>query len=316
MPHSLRRHRTKNRQKGAEGGIWSVVIALSLSGLLIIIVGCIILSRENKNNFLLQNRFEKVSGSKKVKFDQFESDKKERILKKLRALKINRQWFMSLLEDSLTKNYNYKGFNLSNNKDNLLQKNWINLSETWLSVIELLPLSTRIRLGSLSDSDWENERFEYIHEDVPTQVIVQLITAGTRYLFPEDIKLEKLQSPYIQLWHASAKEIIPKLPIIDLQSSNISLDDRSVIIEANSACLIGIEVPKSQYLNFKFSESPLLQMTVYNYTGKVISKTGPLKAIDLNPFSGTKIYVVISNDGVSSSAMYFNYQINESESVI
>ena len=142
-PAPRRRH--EEREAAAEGGLWPVLIALVVSAVAGTALGWWWLSRDRKPAAIPETTVELPSSLPPMEVDQ-----RQLLLSRLRALRVDRPWFLKLVDASLLAQYPERKGRLPTDalEDAPLRRVWNELAEEWLVRVEQLPMSMRDRLGS------------------------------------------------------------------------------------------------------------------------------------------------------------------------
>ena len=137
--------RARDREQGAEGRLWPVVIALALLALVGSAIGWFALKRTSPADPVL----DRVGRQSAVSLSSAELDQRQQLFSRLRALQVDRSWFLQLVDASQRR---------SESLEDGAVRGWTDLAEEWLPRIEQLPPTIRRRLGRLGDGDWEQPR--------------------------------------------------------------------------------------------------------------------------------------------------------------
>ncbi|MEB3184777.1 MAG: phosphotransferase, partial [Cyanobacteriota bacterium] len=149
---ALPRSRAEEREEAAEGSLWSVVIALVLSAVVGTALGWWWLSRGKPALPSTESVLELPRSLPPAEIDQ-----RQQLLNRLRAMQVDRGWFLKLVDASLLAQFPERGGRLPSDSadDAPLRKVWNELAEEWLARVEQLPLEIRRRLGNFSEADWQ-----------------------------------------------------------------------------------------------------------------------------------------------------------------
>ena len=159
---SLRTSRAEARVQGAEGRLWPVVIALGLLALVGSAIGWFLLPRSSPADRAIQQPA--------VSLPSAELDQRQQFLSRLRALQVDRGWFVELVDASQ--------LSTEPQQDAPLRRVWTELAEQWLARIALLPPAIRSQLGRLRAGDWQQPREVLLKQGVHPRVVQQLVSAG------------------------------------------------------------------------------------------------------------------------------------------
>ena len=111
-----------------------------------------------------------------------EQDQRQQLFSRLRALQVDRGWFLRLVDASLNRRFPERGDSPPTDslEDAPLRRVWMELAEEWMARIELLPPAIRARLGRLQDDDWEQSRQALQQQGVHPRVVELLVSAGAQ----------------------------------------------------------------------------------------------------------------------------------------
>ena len=123
------------REQGAEGRLWPVVIALGVLALVGSAIGWFLPAQFH---LLTQQR---RGGAPVVSLPSAELDQRQQLLSRLRALQVDRGWFVELVDASQ--------LSTEPQQDAPYRRVWTELAEQWLARIALLPPAIRAQLGRL-----------------------------------------------------------------------------------------------------------------------------------------------------------------------
>ncbi len=300
-----RRSRAEEREKGAEGGLWAVVAALALSALLGTAIGWYLLSRGASKGTAPSTNRDVVGRSPAVSLPPSEVDGRQQLLSRLRALQVDRTWFLKLVDSSLLSRFPERGGRLPSDSldDAPLRSVWNDLAEEWLSRIEQLPPRMRSRLGQLKEADWRELGQALVRQGVHSRVVEQLVSAGARDFLPGDAQGRKPDEPYRQLWYAAAIQSLSDVKIEQVTAQPRRATTLSLRVPAGGARLISVTVPMGFGLVLGINGTPLMQMTVYGSAGQVEEERGPLRVVSLHSAAGSPVQVLVTNEGVASGLL-------------
>ena len=205
-PTSMRRSRAEAREQGAEGGLWPVVLALALSALAGTAIGWYVLTRGASRDTAPSTSRDVVGRSQGMSLPPAEVDERQKLLSRLRALQVDRTWFLKLVDSSLLARFPERGGRLPSDslEDAPLRRVWNDLAEEWLARIAQLPPGMRSRLGQLKETDWRKQRQDLVSQGVNGTAVEQLVSAGARALLPGAIQDRRPEEPYRPLRYAAA----------------------------------------------------------------------------------------------------------------
>ena len=291
--------RAEQRQQGAEGGLAPVVLALALSAVFGTVLGSLLLSRDlGVRPAVFFHSPRATSGSVPSISSR---QQREQLFSRLRALQVDRSWFLKLVDSSLLQRHPERARRLPSYalEDKAMRRIWIDLAQDWLSRIERLPPSLRARLGSLSDAEWHSSSRRLTDQGIHPSVLERLVGAASRDLLPVHIGLFP-NEPYRQLWIAASMRIHDDLRVETIPAQSTEVVKRSLRIPARGAQLIMVFVPPEHNLVLGVNGSPLMQMSVFRSDGTVLHQRGALRVISLHSGVGSPLQMLITNDGVAS----------------
>ena len=293
--------RAEQREQGAEGGLAPVVLALALSAVLGTVLGWLLLSRdagEQRSAAPPQERAERDSAPPSSTNQQ-----RQQLLSRLRALQVDRSWFLKLVDSSLLQRHPDRLGRLPSEapEDLALRQIWDDLAQDWLSRVERLPPSLRARLGSLGDGDWRGSSRRLTDQGIHPLVLERLVGADARDLLPGEPQGAAPAEPFRQLWIAAAMRTLDDLRVATVEARPGEVVNRSLPIPAKGAQLLAVSVPQQHSLVLGINGTPLMQMTLFRPDGTLLDKRGPLRVISLEPGVGSPLQLLVTNDGVASA---------------
>jgi len=297
--------RQQERQQAAEGRLWPVVGALLVSAVVGTAIGWFLLSRGTQPGGAPSTDRDLIGRLPQPSLPAEEVDQRQQLLSRLRALQIDRSWFLRLVDDSLLAQYPERNGRLPGDSldDAPLRRAWNELAEEWLARVEQLPPALRSRLGRLKAADWRKQRELLTQQGVDARVVEQLVTASAQNLLPGVAAGAKPAEPYLQLWYAAAMRSLDDVRIEAVKARPREATVLSSRVKAGGARLISIQVPKGRRLVLGINGTPLMQMTVYGGDGAVVAERGPLRVVTLNADAGSPVQVLVTNEGVSSGML-------------
>ena len=299
------RAREQDRLQASEGRLWPVVAALVASALVGTAIGWFLLTRGSTPGAAPSTGRDLVGRSPATSLPPAEVDQRQQLLSRLRALQVDRGWFLSLVDSSLLARYPERNGRLPGDglEDAPLRRVWNELAEEWLARVEQLPPALRVRLGRLTDADWRQQRDLLTQQGVDPRVVEQLVTASAQSLLPGVAMGAKPPEPYRQLWFAAAMRSLDDVRIESITARAREQTVLSSRVQAGSARLITIKVPQGRRLVLGINGTPLMQMTVYGAHGGVVAERGPLRVVTLPVDAGSPVQVLVTNEGVSSGVL-------------
>ena len=293
--------RAEQREQGAEGGLAPVVLALALSAVLGTVLGWLLLSRDGSElspPASPQERSESASALQPSSHQQ-----RQQLLSRLRALQVDRSWFLKLVDSSLLQRHPDRLGRLPSDapEDGALRQIWDDLAQDWLSRVERLPPSLRARLGLLGDGDWRGSSRRLTDQGIHPLVLERLVGAAARDLLPGEPQGAAPAEPFRQLWIAAAMRTLDDLRVATVEARPDEVVNRSLLIPAKGAQLLALSVPQGHRLVLGVNGTPLMQMTLFRPDGTLLEKHGPLRVISLESGVGSPLQLLITNDGVASA---------------
>ena len=302
---SRRRPSAEQRQLAAEGRLWPVVGALLISALVGTAIGWFLLTRGNPPAGAPSTERDVIGRSPSASLPPAEVDQRQQLLSRLRALQVDRSWFLQLVDASLMARFPERGGRLPSDslEDAPLRSVWNELAEEWLARVEQLPPVLRSRLGQLKPADWQRQRQALVSQGVNSKVVEQLVSASAQALLPGVPPGVKPPEPFRQLWIAAALRSLEDVRIEQVKARAQAPTVLSSRVSAGGARLISISVPAARRLVLGINGTPLMQMTVYGANGEVAADRGPLRVVTLPVEAGSPVQVLVTNDGVSSGLL-------------
>jgi serine/threonine-protein kinase len=297
--------RQQERQQAAEGRLWPVVVALLVSAVVGTAIGWFLITRGTQPGGAPSTDRDLIGRVPQPSLPAEEVDQRQQLLSRLRALQIDRSWFLSLVDDSLLAQYPERNGRLPGDSldDAPLRRAWNELADEWLARVEQLPPALRGRLGRLKAADWRKHRELLTQQGVDARVVEQLVTASAQNLLPGVAAGAKPSEPYLQLWYAAAMRSLDDVRIETVTARPREATVLSSRVKAGGARLISIQVPKGRRLVLGINGTPLMQMTVYGGDGAVVAERGPLRVVTLTADAGSPVQVLVTNEGVSSGVL-------------
>jgi serine/threonine-protein kinase len=291
------RGRLIQREEAAEGGLWPVLIALVLSAVLGTALGWWWLGRSRGP--AAPTAVVEVPTS----LPPAEVDQRQQLLNRLRALQIDRGWFLSLVDASLMAQYPERKGRLPSDslEDAPLRKVWNELAEEWLARVEQIPMPLRSRLGGFRASDWERRQQALVEQGLSPSVLAQLVSGSTRALLPGNSAGTMPPEPFRQLWYASAETTLENLRLDPIQLRPEVTEVMAADVPASGARLFAIRLPPDHSLALGVNGTPLLQMAVFAADGTPLSPRGALRVVSLGRQKTSPVQLLVTNEGVASA---------------
>ena len=293
--HPLRT-RADEREEAAEGGVWPVVIALVISALVGTALGWLWLSR---GKFVLPKS--PTSLELPSSLPPAEVDQRQQLLNRLRALQVDRAWFLKLVDAGLLAQFPERGGRLPTDSldDAPLRKVWNELAEEWLARVEQLPLDIRRRLGSFSEGDWQRRQSALVSQGLSPSVLRQLVSGSAQNLLPGRPGSDIPPEPFRQLWFAAAEQSLTNVQIEAIQAQPMETRVLSAQVDAGGARLFPVRLPAGYRLVLGVNGSPLMQMSVFSAEGSLLEAKGPLRVVSLGAQPRSPVQLLVTNEGVA-----------------
>ncbi|QNI96049.1 serine/threonine protein kinase [Synechococcus sp. RS9902] len=301
---SVRTSRALAREQGAEGRLWPVVIALALSALVGSAIGWFLLPRSSTADRASLTGREGATSAPSDSLPPVEFDQRQQLFSRLRALQVDRSWFLKLVDASLLNRFPERADSppTKSSEDAQLRRVWTELAKHWLARIEQLRPAIRARLGRLGAGDWEQPRQSLVQQGIHPDVVEQLVSASSQLLLPEFMQDSQPAEPFRQLWIAAAMQNLDDVEIVRLKAGPLEPTNTSLRIPAGGARLVLVEVPEDHVFALGINGTPLMQMLVFGAKGQVVEQRGPLRVVRIPADVGLPLHVLVTNEGVSSSA--------------
>jgi serine/threonine protein kinase, bacterial len=293
------RTRQQDKEEAVEGRLWPLVVALVLSAVVGISLGWWLLGRTKAPASSPTDASLQLPAS----LPPQEVDQRQQLLNRLRALQVNRGWFLKLVDTSLLAQFPERGGRLPGDslEDAPLRKVWNELAEEWLARVEALPLPLRSRLGDFTADDWEAQQRRLAAQGLSPAVLRQLVSGNAQALLPGRSGQDIPPEPLRQLWYAAAQQSLQNLRIEPIEAAPGVARVISAQIEAGGARLFPIRVPPGYRLALGGNGSPLMQMSVYASGGTLLEPKGPLRVVTLDKLEGSQVQLLINNEGVAAA---------------
>ena len=290
------RTRADEREEAAEGGVWPVVIALVISALVGTALGWLWLSR---GKFVLPKS--PTSLELPTSLPPAEVDQRQQLLNRLRALQVDRAWFLKLVDAGLLAQFPERGGRLPSDSldDAPLRKVWNELAEEWLARVEQLPLDIRRRLGSFTEGDWQRRQSALVSQGLSPSVLRQLVSGSAQNLLPGRPGSDIPPEPFRQLWFAAAEQSLANVQIEAIQAQPMETRVLSAQVDAGGARLFPVRLPAGYRLVLGVNGSPLMQMSVFSAEGSLLEAKGPLRVVSLGAQPRSPVQLLVTNEGVA-----------------
>ncbi len=290
------RTRADEREEAAEGGVWPVVIALVISALVGTALGWLWLSR---GKFVLPKPPTSLELPRSL--PPAEVDQRQQLLNRLRALQVDRAWFLKLVDAGLLAQFPERGGRLPSDSldDAPLRKVWNELAEEWLARVEQLPLDIRRRLGSFSEGDWQRRQSALVSQGLSPSVLRQLVSGSAQNLLPGRPGSDIPPEPFRQLWFAAAEQSLSNVQIEAIQAQPLETRVLSAQVDAGGARLFPVRLPAGYRLVLGVNGSPLMQMSVFSAEGSPLEAKGPLRVVSLGAQPRSPVQLLVTNEGVA-----------------
>jgi len=295
-PAAALRSRLEEREEVAEGGVWPVVIALVLSAVVGTALGWWWLSR-GRLTLPTPDAALQLPNS----LPPAEVDQRQQLLNRLRAMQVDRGWFLKLVDASLLAQFPERGGRLPSDslEDAPLRKVWNELAEEWLARVEQLPLEIRRRLGSYTNGDWERRQQALVSQGLSSAVLRQLVSGSAQSLLPGRSSADIPAEPFRQLWFAAAEQGLANVQIEAIQAQAQATQVISAQVEAGGARLFPVRLPPGYRLVLGVNGSPLMQMSVFSADGELLEAKGPLRVVSLGVQKNSPVQLLVTNEGVA-----------------
>ncbi|MCT0233908.1 protein kinase [Synechococcus sp. CS-1327] len=296
-PRPSPRSRQQDKEDAVEGRLWPVVVALVLSAVVGITLGWWLLGRGRTPPSAGSEPLLEVPAS----LPPAEVDQRQQLLNRLRALQVNRGWFLKLVDASLLAQFPERRGRLPADslEDAPFRKVWNELAEEWLVRVESLPLQLRSKLGDFNSADWEAQQRRLAAQGLSPAVLRQLVSGSAQNLLPGRSGQTIPPEPLRQLWYAAAEQTLQSLRIESIEAAPGVARVVSAQIEAGGARLFPIRVPPGYRLALGVNGSPLMQMSLYDSSGALLEPRGPLRVVTLGKLESSQVQLLVNNEGVA-----------------
>lgn len=296
-PRPRRSARQQEREEAVEGGLWPVLIALVLSAVVGTALGWWWLGRGRPFLQPTPEAAQQWPGG----LPQLELDQRQQLLNRLRALQVDRSWFVALVNAALLERHPERAGQLPGvgAADAGLRREWESLAEDWLVRVEQLSLEIRRRLGSFRFDDWELRLQELLNQGLSPAVVRELVSADAQALLPGQSRSDLPPEPFRQLWLAAAEQLLSTMRIEPIRAQSGSTQVVSAEVAARGARLFPIRLPAGHSLVLGVNGSPLTQMSVYGQDGALLERRGPLRVLSLSAQPSQLVQLLVDNEGLA-----------------
>jgi serine/threonine-protein kinase len=310
---ALPRSRQELKEEAAEGRLWPVVIALVVSVVVGTGLGWLVLSRGRVAGPTAGPSVQLPSSLPPAEVNQ-----RQQLLNRLRALQIDRGWFLKLVDASLLAQYPERGGRLPSDSldDAPLRKVWNELAEDWLSRVEQLPLELRTRLGRFTAGDWRRRQAALVGQGLSGAVVEQLVSGSAQNLLPGRSVGEIPPEPFRQLWYAAAEQGLADVRIEAIQAQLGETRVVSASVPASGARLFPIRLPPQSRLVLGVNGSPLMQMSLFGADGAVLEARGPLRVVNVGAVPRSPVQLLITNEGLASALITLSLRVDPPQPVL
>ncbi len=295
------RARQLEREEQAEGGLWPVLLALVVSAVVGTAIGWWWLGRGGAPSS--SSGGVALTPEAAPTLPPGEVDQREQLVSRLRAMQVDRDWFLELVNASLLAQYPERRGRLPSDslEDAPLRKAWNEMAEDWLARVEQLPLAIRRRLGNFSAADWERRQSGLALQGLSAEVLRQLVSGSAQNLLPGRASGGMPEEPFRQLWYAAAIQTLENLSIEPIDARPQVTQLLAADVPANGARLFPIRLPQGHALVLGVNGTPLLQMSVFGADGQSLAPRGPLRVVNLGVQESSPVQLLITNEGVAPS---------------
>ena len=292
-----RQSRAELRAQGAEGKVWPVLLVLAVSAVVGLGLGWALLSRGGGSGSESSIGNEVIAPTPQSTASSADTDQRQQLMRRLRALQIDRSWFLSLVDRSVQLRASETLAGASPDAA------WVALAEEWVARLEQLPPDLRRRHGGLRDADWQQQQQALVAQGLSPRVVEQLISAAARDLLPGDGEGQPPREPYRQLWIATAIDRLQDVSVDQVKAVSTAPTNHSARVMAGGARLITLTVPANHRLVLGINGTPLMAMTVLSADGEILHERGPLRVLTLPASAGSPVQVLVTNAGMSSALL-------------
>ena len=230
-------------------------------------IGWYLLSRDASRGAAPSTSRDVVGRTPAVSLPPAEVDERQQLLSRLRALQVDRSWFLKLVDSSLLSRFHWRGGRLPTDSldDAPLRRVWNELAEEWMAD-RTVAANDAIQLGQLQ-ADWLQQQQSLVEQGVHARVVEQLVSAGARNLLPGDAQGlvgRALPAALVCIGNAESADVTIESVTAKSQQPTTSLCGfRQRRASDVGACSSGLG------LVIGINGTPLMQMTVFNADGQV-----------------------------------------------
>ena len=285
--------RAEQRDQRSEGGLAPVVFALVLSTVIGTVLGWFVLSLNKSVQRPTAPRSERIlRGSVPSTRAR---QQRELLLSRLRALQVDRTWFLMLVDSAFLKLHPERSGRLPSDapEDIKLRRIWADLAQEWLARVERLPPSLRARLGSFSDSDWRGSSRRLTDQGIHPLVLERLVGASPA-------------EPFRQFWIATAMRALDDLRVEIVEAKSGEVVNRSLLVPAKGALVMALSVPPQHNISLVLDGTPLMQMSLFSADGTLLEQRVPLRTIRIGSSLTSPLQLLVTHEGMSSGRFAFN----------
>ncbi len=290
--------RAEQRDQRSEGGLAPVVFALVLSTVVGTVLGWFVLSPNKSVQRPTAPRSERIlRGSVHLTRAR---QQRELLFSRLRALQVDRTWFLMLVDSAFLKLHPARSGRLPSDSpgDIKLRRSWADLAQEWLARVERLPPSLRARLGSFSDSDWRGSSRRLTDQGIHPLVLERLVGASPA-------------EPFRQFWIATAMRTLDDLQLETVEAKSGELVNRSVRIPAKSGLVVALPLPPEQKFFLALDGTPMMKMSLFGAGGTLLEQRGALRAIKLESGLASPLQLLVTNEGLASGMFVVSCSVGE-----
>ena len=308
-PVAIRR-REQEREEAAEGNLGPVILALVISAVVGTAIGWWWLSRGR----IAPPTADPLS-EQSATLPPGEVSQRQQLFDRLRALQVDRGWFLRLVNASLLAQFPERRGRLPGDslEDAPLRKVWNDQAEDWLARVEQLPLPLRQRLGSFQSGDWDRRQEGLVQQGISSSVLRHLVSASAQHLVPGRAGEDMPEEPFRQLWYAAADQVLQNLRIEPIQTSSGVTQVIGADVPAGGARLFAIRLPANHGLALGVNGTPLLQMSVYGADGTLLEPSGPLRVVVLGTQKASPLQLLISNEGMAPAPIRLSLRADNAD---